>query len=163
MTGIYRTTDMDYRQALNKAATLCSRKEYCTADIKKKLVNWELSESEIEMALQWLIEEKFIDDERYAAYYVRDKFRFNGWGRIKIRYQLRGKLIDSALIDEALEQINQDEYSGKLAELLHSKKRQIKNKDIWQTKAALARFAQSRGFEPDVVFRKIDQILNDIT
>ena len=154
---------MDYRQALNKAAALCSRKEYCSADIQKKLVNWDLSEEEVDKALKWLIDEKFIDDERYAGYYVRDKFRFNGWGRIKIRFQLRGKHITSSLIDEALEQINEEDYIEKLAELLHSKKRQIKNKDVWQTKAALARYAQSRGFEPDVVFRQIDQILNDIT
>ncbi|MCG8582213.1 MAG: RecX family transcriptional regulator [Bacteroidales bacterium] len=154
---------MDYRQALNKAAALCSRKEYCTGDIKKKLVNWELSEEEVEKAIEWLVSEKFIDDKRYAAYYVRDKFRFNGWGRIKIRYQLRGKQIASDIVDDALEQINEEEYLEMLAELLHSKKRSVKNKDTWQTKAALARFAQSRGFEPDVVFRKIDDLLNDIT
>ncbi len=154
---------MDYRQALNKAAALCSRKEYCSNDIQKKLVNWDLAEDEVAKALDWLIQEKFVDDERYAAYYVRDKFRFNGWGRIKIRYQLRGKQIASSLIDEALEQINEAEYAEKLAELLHSKKRSVKNKDTWQTKAALARFAQSRGFEPDIVFRTIDQILNNIT
>ncbi|MBK3518523.1 regulatory protein RecX [Carboxylicivirga marina] len=154
---------MDYRQAINKAAALCSRKEYCSADIQKKLVNWDLSDEEADKALQWLIDEKFIDNERYAAYYVRDKFRFNNWGKIKIRYQLRGKQISSNLIEDALEQINEAEYTEKLAELLHSKKQQIKNKDYWQTKAALARFAQSRGFEPDIVFRAIDQLLNDIT
>jgi regulatory protein len=154
---------MDYRQALNKAAALCSRKEYCTSDIRKKLVNWELSEEEVTKALEWLVNEKFVDDKRYSGYYVRDKFRFNGWGRIKIRYQLRAKQIASPFIDQALEQINNEEYSEKLAELLHSKNRSIKKKDLWQKKAALARFAQSRGFEPDLVFQKIDQILNDIT
>ncbi|WP_430816690.1 regulatory protein RecX [Carboxylicivirga sp. RSCT41] len=154
---------MDYRQALNKAAALCSRKEYCTADIQKKLVNWDLTEEEVGKALEWLSGEKFIDDKRYAAYYVRDKFRFNGWGRIKIRYQLRGKQITSSVIDEALEQIDEGEYLKMLAELLHSKKRSVKNKDAWQKKAALARFAQSRGFEPDVVFSMIDEVLNDIT
>lgn len=154
---------MDYRQAINKAAALCSRKEYCTFDIRKKLENWNLSDEEVDKAIQCLSNEKFIDDKRYAAYYVRDKFRFNGWGRIKIRFQLRTKGVTSSLIEEALEEINEAEYCEKLAELLHSKKRQIKNKDQWQTKAALARFAQSRGFEPDLVFKSIDQLLNDIT
>ncbi|WP_439183111.1 regulatory protein RecX [Carboxylicivirga taeanensis] len=151
---------MDYRQALNKAAALCSRKEYCTSEIRKKLINWELNEEEVAAALDSLIKEKFIDDSRYAAYYVKDKFLFNGWGRIKIRFQLRAKSIGSDLIEEALEQIDVTDYHEKLAELLHTKLRQIKNKDAWQTKAALARFAQSRGFEPDLVFRSIDQILN---
>jgi len=154
---------MDYRQALNRAATMCSRQERCAFDIRKKLVNWELTEDEVDEAMNWLKTEKFIDDSRYAGYYVRDKFQFNGWGRIKIRYQLRAKGVVSSVIDEALETLNEEIYKEKLAELLHSKNRQIKNKDIWQTKAALARFAQSRGFEPDLVFRAIDQLLNDIT
>lgn len=151
---------MEYRQALNKAAAMCSRQERCAFDIRKKLVNWELSEEEVDKAIDWLISEKFIDDSRFAGYYVKDKFQFNGWGRIKIRYMLRGKGLDSNIINDALYMINDDAYSEKLAELLQGKYRQIKNKDIWQTKAALARFAQSRGFEPDLVFRSIDQLLN---
>jgi len=154
---------MDYRQALNKSAALCSRKEYCSSDIRKKLVNWDLSDDEVDKAIDWLKQEKFIDDGRYAGYYVKDKFVFNGWGRIKIRYQLRAKGIESSLIEIAMEQIDEGDYLGKMAELLHSKVRRIKNKDKWQTKAALARFAQSRGFEPDIVFRAIDNLLNDIT
>lgn len=151
---------MEYRQALNKAAAMCSRQERCAFDIRKKLVNWELSEEEVDKAIDWLISEKFIDDSRFAGHYVKDKFQFNGWGRIKIRYMLRGKGLDSNIINDALYMINDDAYSEKLAELLQGKYRQIKNKDIWQTKAALARFAQSRGFEPDLVFRSIDQLLN---
>lgn len=154
---------MDYRKAVNKAAVLCSRKEYCSADIRKKLVAWELSEEEVEKGIEYLVHEKFIDDKRFAAYYVRDKFMFNGWGRIKISFQLRGKGVASSVIDDALEQLDEGAYKEKLAELLHSKKRQIKNKDQWQTKAALARFAQSRGYESDLVFRTIDQLLNNIT
>jgi len=154
---------MEYRQALNKAAAMCSRQERCAFDIRKKLMSWELSDQEVEQAITWLETEKFIDDSRYAGLYVRDKFQFNGWGRIKIRYQLKGKGVAAFIVEEALESIDEVAYNEKLAELLHSKKRQIKNKDIWQTKAALARFAQSRGFEPDLVFRAIDRILNDIT
>jgi len=154
---------MEYRKALNKAAAMCSRQERCACDIKKKLLTWELSNEEAEEAVAWLIAEKFVDDQRYARYYVRDKFQFNGWGRIKIRYQLRGKGVSSVIIDEALESLDAEAYSEMLAELLYSKNRQIKNKDKWQTKAALARFAQSRGFEPDLVFRAIDRLLNTET
>ncbi len=150
---------MDYRQALNKAASLCSRKEYCSSDIRKKLITWELTDEQSDEAIKWLKKEKYIDDSRFAEYYVRDKFLFNGWGRIKIRFQLRAKGIASEFVDEALSTIDEDNYREKLAELLHSKKRQIKNKDHWQTKSALARFAQSRGFEPDYVFREIDKLL----
>ena len=154
---------MEYRKALAKAAAMCSRQERCAYDIKKKLLSWELSEEEVEEAMTRLKSEKFIDDSRYAAYYVRDKFRFNAWGRIKIRYMLHGKGISSRIIDEALESLDEKAYIEMLAELLYGKRKQIKNKDTRQTKAALARFAQSRGFEPDLVFRAIDQLLNNLT
>lgn len=149
---------MEYNKAIHKAAALCSRQERCTADIRKKLINWELSEEDCEKAIDYLKKEKYIDDVRYTSYFVRDKFRFNGWGKIKIRYQLKIKDIASIVIDNALEEIDQTEYQSKLAELLHTKKKQIKNKDFWNTKSALARFAQSRGYEPHLIFNCIDEM-----
>lgn len=151
---------MDYKQALFKAAALCSQQERCTSDIRKKLLNWELSDTDCEKALAYLHQEKYLDDQRFANYFVRDKFRFNGWGRIKIKYQLRQKEISGDIADKAIEQIDTDEYLKKLAELLHAKNRQIKNKDLWKTKSSLARFAQSRGYEPHLVFSCIDKIMN---
>ncbi len=152
---------MEYNKALYKAAALCSQQERCTSDIRKKLVNWELTEEECNQAVDYLTTEKYLDDERFAFYFVRDKFRFNGWGKIKIKYQLKQKGISSVFIDNALDEIDNSEYQTKLAELLHAKKKQIKNKDYWKTKSSMARFAQSRGFEPNLIFNCIDDILSD--
>ena len=149
---------MEYKQALNKAAALCSRQERCADDIRKKFANWGFEDGDTEKAVKWLTDEKFIDDNRYAAYYVRDKFRFNGWGRIKIRWQLKQKNISSGIIEDALNSLDDSQYMDKLSELLTSKKKQIKNKDPWQTKAALVRFAQSRGYEPDIIFNALDRL-----
>ncbi len=149
---------MEYKKALNKAAAICSQQERCISEIRKKLVKWELNEEECNAIIDFLIKDKFIDEERFTSYYVKDKFRFNGWGKIKIKYQLRQKELPNNLIDNALEEIDLDEYLNRLAELLQGKLKQIKNKDLWQTKTALARFAQSRGFEPHLVFQSIDQM-----
>ncbi len=150
---------MDYKQALYKAAALCSQQERCVSEIQKKLDNWDITEEESVKIIQYLIEEKYIDEQRFANYFVRDKFRFNGWGKIKIRYQLKQKKIADSNIDNAMEEIDLSEYETKLAELLQGKLRQIKNKDVWQTKAALARFGQSRGFEPHLIFQCIDDLI----
>jgi len=151
---------MEYQKALHSAADMCSRQERCVSEIRKKLIKWELTEEEVETAIAYLIKEKFIDEDRFASFYVRDKFRFNGWGRIKIRWQLRQKEVNNASLEEALESLNEESYLEKLAELLYNKKRQIRNKDVWQTKAALVRFGQSRGFEPDLVYNQVDRLLN---
>nr|WP_321454115.1 regulatory protein RecX [uncultured Carboxylicivirga sp.] len=151
---------MEYKKALYKAAALCSQQERCVSEIRKKLIKWELSEEETEEVITFLIKEKYIDEQRFAEFYVRDKFRFNNWGKIKIKYQLKQKEIANTHIENAMEEINSSDYQAKLAELLQGKKKQIKNKDTWQTKAALARFGQSRGFEPYLVFQCIDEILN---
>ena len=151
---------MEYQKALHSAADMCSRQERCVSEIRKKLIKWELTEEEVETAIAYLIKEKFIDEDRFASFYVRDKFRFNGWGRIKIRWQLRQKEVNNASMEEALESLSEESYLEKLAELLYNKKRQIKNKDVWQTKAALVRFGQSRGFEPDLVYNQVDRLLN---
>ena len=95
------------------------------------------------------MKEKFIDEQRFAAFYSRDKFRFSGWGRIKIAYHLSAKFVDKSCIAEALQSIDEEAYFERLQDLLIKKKQQIKNKDPWQTKASLVRYAQSRGFEPN--------------
>lgn len=152
---------MDYNKALYKAAALCSKQERCISEIQNKLIKWEISEVESNKIIQHLIDEKYIDEQRFAAYFVRDKFRFNGWGKIKIRYHLKQKEILLSHIDNALEEIDPSEYQTKLAKLLHTKLKQIKNKDTWQTKAALIRFGQSRGFEPHLIYQCIDNIMTE--
>ncbi len=149
---------MEYKKALNKAAALCSQQERCISEIKGKLEKWGVEEEESESCIEFLINEKFIDEQRFARYYVNDKFKFNSWGKIKIKHHLKQKKLPNTTIDNALNEIDLDEYLSRLAELLQGKHRQIKNKDVWQTKAALARFGQSRGFEPHFVFQCINEM-----
>lgn len=149
---------MEYKKALHKAAVLCSQQERCVSDIRKKLVNWELSDDECDKAIDHLISEKYLDDGRYSQFFVRDKFRFNGWGRTKIKYQLKQKSISSFMIEDALEEIDEQEYLEKLAELLQVKMHQLRNKDPWKAKASMVRFAQSRGYEPHLIFTCIERL-----
>ncbi|WP_291862153.1 regulatory protein RecX [Marinilabilia sp.] len=150
---------MDYKTALNKASLLCSRQEYCRSDILKKLEKWNLPTEETERILQKLMAEKFLDEERYTTFYVRDKFRFNKWGRKKIWWQLRQKGIEQSTISKALEQIDPQEYRNKLQEIIQDKIKQVKNKEPIQQKAAVIRNAVSKGFEYHEILPLVEQLL----
>ena len=144
--------------ALNSAAALCSRSEQASADIVKKLRDWGLAEADVAAVMERLVKEKFVDDGRYAVAFVRDKFRFNGWGRRKIAYGLRQKGVAQDLIDEAMDEITDEDYKAMLRHLLEGKARSLEGKEPRLAKASLLRFAASRGFEPEVFFPIVDKL-----
>lgn len=144
--------------ALERMRMLCSKSEKCTFDIQQKLETLSLQEADKEWIINQLVKDKFIDNSRYAAFFVRDKFRFNKWGKLKIRQALFMKKLPETIIKEALEEIDQDEYYKLASTLILSKNKEIKDKNIFSRKARLFRFAAQKGFEPDIIY----QILNDL-
>lgn len=148
-------------EVFGKAAVLCSKSEKCSHDILYKLSGWGLSEDDAMVVLDRLVNEKYLDDERYARSYVRDKFKFNKWGKVKITYQLRTRHISSNTIDDALQEINEDEYRELLLVLITDKNRSVKAANKYDRKAKLLRFAQSRGFEMDLIYHAMDDVLNN--
>ena len=150
---------MDKRQALGKAMALCSRKEYSEAQIRSKLAFWGAEEEDVDEVIRQLIREKFIDDLRFATAFVRDKVRLNQWGRIKIRYMLSMEKVAGSTINAAIEQIDPSAYEEILLSLLQKKSRELRNEtDPFARKQKLIRFAQGRGFEPDLAARLIKGI-----
>ena len=143
-------------EVLYKLAAKCSVSEQCLSDIEAKLAKYDLTEEEKTRILRHLVEEKYIDDGRYAEAYVRDKYRFNKWGRIKIAQGLRMKGIDRETIDTAMEAIDEAEYLNILRSLIQSKRRSTKGKNDYEVNGKLIRFATGRGFE----FSAIRQCLN---
>ena len=147
------------QQAFFKAADLCSKSERCSNNILLKLLNWGLNEEDAALVLDGLIEEKYIDDERYARSYVRDKFRFNKWGKVKIAYQLRNDRINSNIIENALEEIDEKAYRELLVVSMTEKNKSVKADNKYDRKAKLVRFAQSRGFEMDLIYPALNEVL----
>jgi regulatory protein len=149
---------MDPEKAYSKAAALCARNEQCSSMIREKLLRWGIESADAEKVISRLIEEKFIDDHRYAGFYARDKARFNKWGRTKIVWQLRKKSIPDEVINDAMATIPDNDYKENLASLLMQKNRQIKEDDPYKRKASLIRFAASRGFS----YEEIEKALREI-
>ena len=134
-------------EILYKLAARCSVSEQCLSDIESKLAKYDLSGEEKTRILRHLVEEKYVDDRRYAEAYVRDKYRFNKWGRIKIAQGLRMKGIDREAIEAAMEVIDEEEYLSILRDLLKTKRKSTKGKSDYEINGKLIRFATGRGFE----------------
>ncbi len=142
---------ISYQKALNKAMYLCSKVEKCKSDIRQKLYDWKADPAEHDKLITELEKQKFIDEERYVNYYVREKFEFNKWGKIKIRTMLVQKKIPEKLIKEALNQIPEEKYKETLKNLISQKRKSIKEKEDFKIKTKLLRFAASKGYEPDLI------------
>ncbi len=134
-------------EILYKMAAKCSTSEQCMSDIEAKLSRYDLTEEEHTRILRHLVEEKYIDDRRYAEAFVRDKYRFNKWGRIKIAQGLRMKGIDSETISTAMKAIDEAEYLDILRDLIKAKRKSTRGKNDYEINGKLVRFATGRGFE----------------
>ena len=142
-------------EALNKAAAYCTLCERCQSEVSAKLTAWGVPHDEQEKIIARLIEEKFIDEERYCHAFVNDKVKFNRWGRIKITAALREKHLPQEHIKEALEGIDENTYLQALQETIDIKRRELKGKDDFATQQKIIRHAASRGYEPSLIISTI--------
>jgi len=141
----------EFEKYLSKAQSYCSRAEKCESDVRTYLYKQHVDSETIDRIVESLKEDKFVDNARYARAFVADAFRFNKWGRLKIRQALLAKGISERLIDESLAQINADEYMSLVESLVKSKLKTVRGEDEYKIKASVFRFAYSRGFELELV------------
>ena len=139
-----------------KASYYCSLSEHCIQKVREKLVQWEAPKELIQPIIDKLVEEDYINEERFARAFVKDKFRFNHWGRIKITTHLRALGISSENIATAMQEIGDEQYAKMLDEIVEKKRKTIKNGTDYEIRAKLLRHALSRGFEYDLVASKLN-------
>ena len=150
----------DPQKVADRMRGLCSRREYCRQDIMNKvLAALDGDADEAGRVMDRLVEEKYIDDLRYASAYARDKSSIAGWGATKIRYMLASKGIDRETIAAALQEVDEGKASDRLEKLLAGKVRSLK--DDPQRRMKLLRFALGRGYQYDEAAEVIGRLLND--
>lgn len=145
-------------ELLHKAASYCSISEHCVSEVEDKLTAWGVTKEDKQKIIDRLISEDFINEKRFCTYFVKDKFRFNKWGKIKISFALKSKGLDNELISAAFATIDDGEYEELLASILKTKLSGLKYEFEYEKQGKLFRFAQSRGFENNV----IDRVLRTI-
>jgi regulatory protein len=147
-----------YKVALNKAMAICSRREICIKDIQDKLESWGIGKNESEKITALLIKENFLNEERFAQAFVKDKFNYNKCGKVKISAHLRAKNIPGEIINNALDVIDNDLYIRTLRDLISRHRKSVKAKNQYDLKGKLLRYGSSKGFESSLIY----DILNDI-
>ena len=153
--------ELSEKGLLHKAAAYCSKSEHCTSDVRLKLLSWGASKEVISSILSYLIEERYVDESRYANAFVKDKYRFNRWGVVKIKMALRQKKLPNEIIEQALELIDKETNIENLLEIIKTKRRTIHDIDYQKIKGKLFRFGISRGFESQSVLQTISKILKN--
>lgn len=139
-------------EALKKAAAYCAKSEHCRDDVMKKLQSWGIAPATSAEIVARLTDEHFIDEERYAGSFARDKFRFASWGRTKIAYELQMRHIADTHIAKGLAAIDNEEYEERLQSLLEKKRQSIKDEsNRFETYGKLMRYALSKGYEPELI------------
>lgn len=142
-----------------RMAALCSRSEQCSQDIRKKIIAAGLSSDLAGELIEKLKKENFIDDKRYVHFYIAEKFRINKWGKIKMRYYLRMKGLDDTLIQNGLDEMDDEKYHDVLIQTLKKKAREVKKKNKYEKMGQVIRFAQNRGFEPELIHRYLNDVI----
>lgn len=141
-----------FNKYLKQMAAFCSRSEKCEFDVRQKLENTELDAEQIDELTGYLKEDKYLDNKRYAEFFANDKFRFNKWGKQKIKAHLNQKQISSLFIQNALNAINKKEYKKTLKEIIAKKMRSTKEQDKYKLKEKIIRNALSKGYEMDLIY-----------
>ncbi len=152
---------LTYEQALQRLAALCGQSEHSSAEVRRKARLWQLSESDTERLVDYLTDERYIDDARYCRAFVRDKLRYNHWGRIKIYQMLRMQNLDEADIRQGMDAIDEEEYRNILTNIIRTKARTLHEEDSRQRQAKILRHAASKGFELDTILKVWDSLDED--
>jgi regulatory protein len=141
-----------YNVSLSKAMALCSRREYCPEDIRQKIESWGLGENDSLRVIEILKKENFLNENRYAEAFVKDKFKYNKWGKVKIAAHLKMKKLSPGIIKSAMGCIDDESYRKAITDLIVSHRRGVKAKNQYDLKGKLLRYGLSKGFESELLY-----------
>jgi regulatory protein len=132
-------------QLTAKAEAYCAAAEHCISEMRTKLQQWEATDEQCDEIIAHLVQNNYINEQRYCHAFTHDKVLYQGWGRIKIRAYLYAKHLPSEAISQALKDIDETEYQKTLERVISSKKRTLKTTDT-AAREKLLRFCMQRGF-----------------
>ena len=139
---------------------LCSRREYCVADIRRKLSDaLEGDRDAVKEVLDSLIREQYVDDMRYASAFARDKASIAGWGSIKIRHALSAKGVERGIIDAAIKEVDRSKADDRMEKLMANKYRSLKDDPLCRLK--MLRFGLGRGYCYDEINETIEKLIRE--
>ena len=146
---------LEYRAKIKR---YCSIQERCQQDVEKKLNNWGVCKNDVEDVVAELIDDDFLNEQRYSNTYALGKFKFNKWGKIKINYHLKLKRVSNICIKKSLDLLKNEDYLKTINELINQKYKSIKDDNIYVKNAKSAKYLIGKGFESELVWQQIKKI-----
>jgi regulatory protein len=146
-------------QALQKLKHYCAYQERCHKEVKEKLSSYGVYNQDADVCVSTLIEENYLNEERFAIAYAGGKYRIKKWGRTKIKYSLKQKQVSEYCIKKALVQIDDTIYMQNLNDLFEKKLNSLKSeKNIFVKKKKIREHLQLQGFEMELIIEKLKEI-----
>lgn len=155
---------MQYKKALSVEAALqrlkqyCGYQERCHQEVKEKLYSLGMHKAEVEQVICKLIEENYLNEERFAIQFSGGKFRMKQWGRKKIEYELKQRNISSFCIKLALRQIDDAEYMQCLQKLASTKWQSLKGQQFFTKMAKTQAYLMQKGYEAQLIHHQLQQL-----
>ncbi|TVR78511.1 MAG: RecX family transcriptional regulator [Chitinophagaceae bacterium] len=158
MRSYKKPGSISVQEALNKIQKYCAWQERCQSDVIQKLNEYGLAEKDINTVLKSLIQEKFVNDSRYADAVVRGKHNQNNWGKMKIIHFLKQKNIDESDINKALKSIPEKAYKKTLESLAKAKYASLKDEDSYIRIIKTKKYLYQKGYEIDDIESSLNKI-----
>ena len=149
-------TEITEDDAMGRMMAYCASAEHCRAEVVEKMQRWGLPYDAVDRIVERLEQERYIDEERYCRAFIRDKYLFAKWGKVKIGQALQLKKISSMTYRPFFEEIDEDEYLSILKKLLAAKRKSVRAENAYELNVKLMRFALSRGYEMKDIRRCLD-------
>ena len=150
---------LSWEQALPQVKQFCVYRERCHSEVKEKLYSLGLHKNDVEQLMAQLIEENYLNEERFAKQYAGGKFRMNQWGRVKIKYALRQKQVSDYSIRKGLKEISKSDYKKTLQKLAEQKLKTLKNEsNVFSKRKKLQDYLLGKGYEGEVVREIVNEI-----
>ena len=150
------------QEAYLQLTALCAQAEHCQQEMRDKMKRWDIDPAVQDRIITRLVKERYVDDERYARAFVKDKIRYNKWGRRKVQQGLWLKHIDADIQERVLSEVDDSEYLSVLRPLLKQKAKGIRAENDYERNQKLVRFALGRGFTFDIIRQclNVDEDMN---
>ena len=160
--GMIPRKSVSKEQALQKVRHYCGYQERCHAEVKEKLYSFGLYKQEVEEMLSTLIEENYLNEERFAQHFAGGKFRMKQWGRKRIEYELKQKQLSDYCIRKGLKEIDENDYRKTLGKLAEQKWDQLKEEDnIYNKRKKLSDYLVQKGYEYSYISEVVLSVSNN--
>lgn len=147
-----------YHEILKKMAQYCAYQDRCHQEVEKKLNDFVLIPEAKDEILLYLMQNDFLNEERFVKSFVRGKFYHKKWGKIKIELELKKRGIQARLIKIGFSEIDTDDYHKTLADLIHKKSAKTKQSDPYKKRNSIVRYLLQKGYEYEMIEECLDRI-----